>query len=210
MEDWMVGNAIEKFIDKLNDVQIWVVLGTIEIIFISLLYFLIKIIWERGLPYPLKENSWLIKPKIIRDKNILLNETKHQIWKKDIKNEKNKIIGTIGFIKDVVVFKLFGKYWNSADPDSKELLDIFLSEFHPPEYLDNSKQRELECFLFLSECNLQTKLISILRKSAGNWKHIYILASKLQIQGQELDMLLSENGGPDNISIYSINRQNVS
>ena len=134
---------------------------------------------------------------------------KQNIWEKDITIKAEKFphddikIGSIGFIKDIVIFKFFGTFWNSADPETKILYDKFAEQFVPPMWVDMPYRNQLEAFLFLENSNIQSKLLPIIREQAKLWKHIFVIGTWEQIQGQELSMLTAESNAPENIIVMT-------
>jgi hypothetical protein len=199
--------VIIEFLKTLDNIQIWFLLVFICFIIFQVFLFAKYLINRYGLPY---NDKILFDPNKTDSK--LPKYLKALSWEKDVfvtkpsllnKNKKIKI-GTIGFVKDLVVFKFFGEYWNSASKVGQEGYNLFETEFTPPDFLEEAHRKEMECFVFVENCNLQTKLFSVIRQKAKNWKKVFIIASKSQIQGQELESLLPENGGADNIEIIQM------
>ena len=194
---------IEIFL-ALDKIQQWVLLISAIIGIGSVLYF----IFRNGFKYKEYEFRGFIEEKI---EQIVPVHQKQVIWEKNIEIKqkhffgyKTIIIGKIGFVKDIVIYKFFGSFWNSADPISKEGYDRFSFEFNPPRWID--KPEELEAFVFVENANIQSKLLSIIINGASNWKHVYVIGSWQQIAGQELDLLKNSDYG--NISVISAPRTN--
>jgi hypothetical protein len=191
---------IISFLKLLNTYQLWYILFILTIT----LFFILFLVKKYGIPY---KDKILFKP--INSEKSLPKYLKTQVWEKDIHTTRKTFlgdskqikIGSIGFVKDVVIFKFFGEYWNSASKVGKEGYDLFESEFSPPDFIEEKYRKEMECFVFVENCNLQTKLFAIIRQKAKNWKKVFVIASKSQIEGQELESLLPENGGSENIEI---------
>jgi hypothetical protein len=196
---------LEIFLN-LDKIQQWflIIMGTIAIgsSLASIIYLIIK----NGF----KAKGVEIMGLSAREKQELPEYQKQDIWEREIKipNKKGEMItaGSIGFIKDIIIFKFFGTFWNSADPETKDIYDKFSEEFRPPMWLEEKYRKEVEAFVFLENSNIQSKLLPIIREQAALWKHVFVIGSWIQIQGQELAMLSPESNAPENITILSAPR----
>lgn len=194
---------MKEFWAILTGTQIWFILGLASFLLFSVLFFLIKIIYDRGLP-KFSGEGYFIPPKN-DSKTSTSPSAKQKIWFRSIKESSGKTIGEIGFLKETVVFKVWGQFWNSATNEGREGYDIFVEEFHPPEFLTEEQKKEAEAYLFVKDCNLQSKFISIIKKQSINWKHVFIICSKQQYSNGELDLLDNKLGGINlNITLIPI------
>ncbi len=189
----------KELIKSLDIYQIWFIVIILGLSFIFLILALIFLSYKRGLKIPFS-SDYLIDPPI--KKNQKDARPNNFEVSREIHLDK-KFLGSIGFYKDLVFFRFFGLYWNSSTAITKDLLDIFDQEFYPPSFLSDAQKEEIECYLILEDCNIQSKLLSKIREGAKRWRHVYVIASKTQINNQELDFLLAENGAPANIFVIS-------
>jgi hypothetical protein len=195
-----------EIIKSLSSNQIWSILVFLQLGLAYLIIVITNAIRNNGAKF----GKWEIQPKFKDKEKLIPSYLKTQTWEKQIRVKSPQddtiqvLIGSIGFIKDVVIFKFFGEFWNSASPEGQEGYNLFESEFIPPLFLSEENRKEMECFVFVENCNLQTKLFAIIRQKSKNWKKVFIVASKSQIDGQELESLLPENGGSENIVILQM------
>ena len=190
---------MDSIIKALSETQIWFLLGFISILLSSIVFFVLKLSVERGLPNPFKEGSFIIHPKNNKPDQMF----EQKIWKKDI-NQNGKKIGEIAFLKEVVVFKLFGRFWDSATPEGIEGYNTIEEEWTPPEFLTDEQKNEAECFLFVEKCNTDSTLVKLIKTHSRRWKRVFVVCSKSQYIKGAFDLIDSTKEGGINLNITLI------
>jgi hypothetical protein len=191
---------VTTIIQSLTEAQIWFSLSFISFVILGVIIFILKISIERGLPNPFKDGSYIIPPNSIKSNSLF----EQKIWKKDILQDKKKI-GEIAFLKEVVVFKLIGRFWDSATPEGIEGYNTFEEEWSPPDFLTDEQKRETECFLFIEKCNTDSTLVKLIKTHSIRWKRVFLVCSKSQYLKGAFDLIDSNRDGINlNITIIPV------
>ncbi len=159
---------------------------------------LVKIIEERGLPR-FSGIGYFIEPKRVKQEFDF-----GTVWEKEVKNSNNVVIGKIGFYKDLIIFRIFGEQWNSSTSEGIEGYKRFIDAFEPPYFLTAEQRSELNCFVFVNECRLQSRLIPIIKEKSVSWKKVYVVCTVSQYENNELNQIDNKLGLNLNIEIIKV------
>ena len=179
--------TFNDFLMTLSDTQLWFVLFFVTFWISVLVFYLIRIIYHRGLP-KWNGEGYIIPPKDpISKSESIPKHLRSQIWTKEVLDSKGKKLGVIGFTKNLNVFSFFGDQWNTGYREAREGVEVFEQEWEAPSFLLKDDVDQLECFISIKDIELQSRLIATIKKNIKKWKKVFIICSKSQIMNGELD-----------------------
>jgi hypothetical protein len=179
--------TFNDFLMTLTDTQLWFVLFFATFWISVLVFYLIRIIYYRGLP-KWNGEGYIIPPKDpINKSESIPKHLRSQIWTKEVLDSKGKKLGVIGFTKNLNVFSFFGDQWNTGYREAREGVEVFEQEWEAPSFLLKDDVDQLECFISIKDIELQSRLIATIKKNIKKWKKVFIICSKSQIMNGELD-----------------------
>jgi hypothetical protein len=180
---------VDKLARYMNPEQIWFVILFTAFWFFGFVLFLMKVVYERGLP-KWNGEGFIIPPRDTTEKERSVpKHLRQQIWMSKVIDSNGKKVGSIGFIKNLNVFAFFGDYWNTGYREARDGLEVFEQEWEPPMFIPKEEAKDLECFISVKDIEIQSKFIAVIKKHVHRWKKVYIICSKSQYANGELDSI---------------------